>query len=128
MRAIDLAGWAFAFAFTQAIEVPIYMRALRVGPLKAFGASAITHPVVWFVIPGVWSALHGWAALHIAGFSLGWIGQRLGYGVLAESFAVAVEAAYFSSLGLKRAFLGSLAANAASALLGLLWSALIGWP
>lgn len=128
MRAIDLAGWAFAFAFTQVVEVPIYTRALRVTPLRAFGASAVTHPVVWFIIPWIWSALYAWAARHVAGFSLGWTGQHLGYGVLAESFAVAVEAAYFSSLGIKRAFLWSLAANAASSLLGLLWTTLFGWP
>ena len=57
-----LAHWAFAFVFTQIIEVPIYMRGLRVGPLKAFGASALTHRVVWFVIPALWAALYRFAA------------------------------------------------------------------
>ena len=60
-----LAHWAFAFLFTQVVEIPIYMRGLRVGPVKAFGASAITHPVVWFVIPHLFSAVYHWAARSI---------------------------------------------------------------
>src|SRR5262249_35014609 len=58
-----LLEWIYAFLFTQAVEVPIYVFALRGGPetppqralakrvLIAFGASALTHPIVWFVIP-----------------------------------------------------------------------------
>src|ERR1039458_765596 len=32
------------------VEVPIYAVGLRVGLLSAFGASAITHPLLWFVL------------------------------------------------------------------------------
>ena len=122
-----LAHWAFAFVFTQVVEMPIYMRGLRVSPLKAFGASALTHPVVWFVIPSVWSALYGWAAR--SGFpALSPSAQFIGYGVLAEGFAVAGEAAYFHALGVKKALRWSLAANAVSAVIGLLSTRLFGWP
>lgn len=44
-------AWLLAFLFTQAIEIPIYMRGLRVRVYEALGASAFTHPIVWFVIP-----------------------------------------------------------------------------
>ena len=43
-------AWALAFLFTQMGEVPIYAVGLRVGLLPAFGASAITHPVLWFAV------------------------------------------------------------------------------
>jgi hypothetical protein len=43
--------WLYAFAFTQAVEIPIYMRPLKGRYVVAFGASAITHPVLWFVCP-----------------------------------------------------------------------------
>lgn len=41
--------WIVAFAFTQAIEVPLYLRLLRCRFWVAFGASAITHPILWFL-------------------------------------------------------------------------------
>lgn len=41
--------WLYAFAFTQAVEIPIYMRPLKGRYVVAFGASAITHPLLWFV-------------------------------------------------------------------------------
>ena len=57
-------AWLSAFAFTQALEVPIYVVGLgrdraggppgwpaRVG--LAFLASAVTHPCVWYVIPRI---------------------------------------------------------------------------
>lgn len=123
-----LAHWAFALLFTQVIEVPIYMRGLRVGPLKAFGASALTHPVVWFVIPAVWAALYRFAAGADARFALSPAAQFWGYGVLAEGFAVAAEAAYFHALGAKKTLRWALLANAVSALIGLASSRLTGWP
>jgi hypothetical protein len=46
-----LLGWARAFAFTQLVEMPIYMRFAPSSKGRAFSASAITHPFVWFVFP-----------------------------------------------------------------------------
>ncbi len=114
--------WLVAFAFTQLVEVPIYLRALDSvdgrGPSRstpraiavAFGASALTHPVVWFVFPRL---------LHISYWAMvGW----------AEIFAVVAEGAYFYLFGVKRALLWSLATNAASVTLGLGCRYFFGWP
>ena len=128
MSARDLAHWGFAFLFTQIVEVPIYTRGLRVGPLKAFGASALTHPVVWFVIPSIWSALYRWAAPPGGHFVLSATAQYWCYGALAEGFAVAAEAAYFHVLGAKKTIRWALAANVVSALIGQASSYLFGWP
>ena len=115
-------AWLLAFAFTQIVEVPIYLRALDTvqgrGPqrstpravLLAFGASALTHPLVWFAFPRL-LAIPYWSMV-------GW----------AEVFAVVAEAIYFRALGVKRAFWWSLGANAASAGLALECRHFFGWP
>ena len=80
--------------------------------LVGFGASAITHPVVWFVIPG----------LPASGFA-----ERV---ARAEVFAVVVEGLYlfaWRAYDLRRALLISLGINAVSASLGLLAARLFGW-
>jgi hypothetical protein len=108
LRWTELWSWFQAFAFTQLIEVPIYWLALRKKSpqrlLKCFGATAITHPIVWFVIPTLWEGDYWWLV------------------VVAESFAVIVEAVYLTMLGVSRwrAWLWSLAANGASVGLGFL--------
>jgi ABC-type Co2+ transport system permease subunit len=121
----EIRAWLGAFAFTQAIEMPIWTYALarqrrlaadeEPWPLwlcvaVAFGASAVTHPVVWFVIPR-------WAP-----------GGYVAMVVQAEAFAVLVEAGYTGLLGLRRSLAWSLLANAASAGLGLLSREVFGWP
>jgi hypothetical protein len=115
--------WRSAFLFTQAVEIPIYLFALSrlPGPeggrraidwlkllLLAFGASAITHPFVWFFFPY---------------FSLGHGADYYWYVIvpLAETFAVTAEAFYFSRFKLPRALGWTLIANGASFGLGLLW-------
>jgi len=105
-------AWLRAFLFTQLIEVPIYRRGLRCGWLAAFGASAITHPLVWLVFFNPrWQASYG---------------TKL---VVAELFAGAAEAAYFHfALERRRAWFWSLCANAASLGLGLLSRRLFGGP
>lgn len=106
-----LEAWLTAFVFTQLVEIPIYAVALRVRLPAAFGASAITHPIVWFVIfPFV---------------PLPYLGSI----VLAESFAVVVEAIYFRFL-LRRpgVWVWALAANGASFGTGLLSRWLFGVP
>jgi hypothetical protein len=89
--------WLLAFAVTQAIEVPLYgIFALPRRWAVAFGASLLTHPVVWFVFPRFFPGPY---VVMIA---------------CAELFAVAVEAAYLKRFGVKRPLQWSLAANAAS--------------
>ncbi len=109
--------WLIAFVFTQLVEVPLYARALRGDrrPLLAtlaiaFGASAITHPVVWFVFPRV-----------VDGF---WL--RL---VLSEVFAVLAEAAYFTACTkMPRPLLVAFAVNMTSVSLGFASRAAFGVP
>jgi hypothetical protein len=105
-------AWLRAFLFTQLIEVPIYVRGLRCSPWVAFGASALTHPIVWFGF-----------------FSPRWQAGYTTKLVAAESFAWLAEAAYFR-LGFRRprAWFWSLAANGASLGLGLLSRRLFGGP
>jgi hypothetical protein len=123
------ASFALAFAVTQLVEVPIYLRALRgdargagarslgVRMVIAFGASAITHPIVWFVMPSAVMALYG-AALREGAPALGEVGRTLLYGTVAEGFAVLAEALYLRGLGVRRALAWSLGANAASVIVG----------
>jgi hypothetical protein len=99
-----MGAWFRAFLFTQIVESPIYMRGLRCPVWAAFGASALTHPIVWFGF-----------------FHPGLPGSYVGKIVAAELFAWLAEAAYFRlAFRRKRAWLWSLCANGASFSLGLL--------
>lgn len=111
-------SWFPAFLFTQAFEVPIYLVVMDRQRLPfssgaqvaiAFGASALTHPIVWFVIPKLGLSYTGYVAL-------------------AEVFAVGAEALYFARFGVRRALLWSFVANATSASLGLLSRWAFGFP
>jgi hypothetical protein len=104
-----MSAWLAAFVFTQIVEIPIYRRALDGRFWVAFGASAITHPVVWFLFP----------LLPL---------PYLAYTAAAEVFAVVVEALYLRAFGLKNALAWSLLANGASLSLGLLSRYLFGMP
>jgi hypothetical protein len=99
-----LLAWARAFAFTQLVEVPIYRRGLGASWARAFGASAITHPIVWWVaVESGWSA--SWAVRAAS----------------VEGFALVVEAIWFGvTWGARRGLLWSLVANTTSFTLGLL--------
>jgi hypothetical protein len=105
-------AWFRAFLFTQIVEVPIYMRTTRCSVWAAFGASSLTHPIVWFAffhpaLPGGY-----WTKV-----------------VAAELFAWLAEAAYFRfAFKRKRAWLWSLCANSASFGLGLFSRYLFGAP
>ncbi|MFO0760935.1 MAG: hypothetical protein U0359_30945 [Byssovorax sp.] len=120
--------WALAFTFTQAVEIPIYRRMLRVSIPKAFGASALTHPVVWFLMP----SLADWLFAKMASRGMAIVHQEVfrtaAFALLAEGFAVLAEALYFRALKAPRPLLASLAANGASALLGYLCWRLTGFP
>lgn len=100
---MQVSRWAAAFLVTQLVEGPIYAWVLRERFPKvparvaaALGASAITHPMVWFVIPYAVSRPY------------------LLYLAVAETFAVVVEAIYLQALGAKHPFAWSLCANASS--------------
>ncbi len=122
------AHWVFAFVFTQFVEIPIYVRGLRVRPLIAFGASALTHPVVWFVIPGIFRALDRFFLGHGARFVLDPTYRFIAFGVLCEGFAFVAEGFYFMAFRRKRPFLWSLVANGVSASVGYIFYRLTGWP
>ncbi len=116
---ITFDAWARAFAFTEVVEVPIYVLLLggRHRVARAFAASAITHPILWWVIPRLWPFGY-WP-----------------YVVAGETFVVLVEAAWIRATGhreplwsRKSPLLLSFAANAASAGLGMLFRALFEWP
>lgn len=111
------AAWMAAFALTQLVETPIYARALADGRRRwprrlalGFGASALTHPIVFFGLPRLFPGDY-------------WTGV-----FAAEAFAVAVEAAYLGRLGVERAIPWSILANGASVAVGLGCRAAFGWP
>jgi hypothetical protein len=106
-----VARWAIHFALTQAVELPIYAAGCPAWPIwrriaVGFGASALTHPWLWFVLPPL---------------LLGHIRYGV-YLALVEPMIALVEAFYLAGMGLplRRAFLLSMLANAASLTAGLL--------
>jgi len=103
---MSLNDWAGAFLLTQLIEVPIYLRAARSLPLLkratyAFGASAITHPIIWFCLP--WGTM-SYALLLI----------------MAECFAIGMEGLWGCCWRVPRPWITSLTANAASLATGMI--------
>lgn len=104
-------SWLTAFAFTQMVEMGVYVHAPdRARPLAerlmiAFACSGITHPLVWFVIPELAQGVG------IPGY---WPMVAI-----AEAFAVLAETAVLACFGVRRAFLWSLGGNACSFTLGL---------
>ena len=107
---MSLERWLAAFLLTQLVEVPIYGYALRGRLLLAFAASAITHPIVWFVIQPLWPGRYYQGVL------------------LAETFAVAVEALYLRRAAeLPRAWAWSIGANAASVMASVITRAFFRW-
>jgi hypothetical protein len=107
-----MGAWLQAFLFTQIVEVPIYVRSMRCSVWAAFGASALTHPIVWFGF-----------------FHPAFPGSYVTKIIAAELFAWLAEAAYFRfAFKRKRAWLWAFCANAASFSLGLLSRRLFGVP
>ena len=108
-----LAAWLSALVFTLVVEAPVYRRALRATPRGARWApwlSLPTHPVVFFVFPAAWP------------------GSGLTQTLAAEAFAVLAEGWLLRRLGASRPLAWALAANAASAGLGLVSRWWFGWP
>lgn len=123
--------WLSAFALTQCVEMGFYVNAhpggARARPLRervaiAFACSAITHPLVWFVVQE--AAVEGLSALGLAQgpLSAHWAGVAV-----AETFAVTVEAAFLALFAVPRALLWSLAANATSVLFGFFCYLYLAW-
>lgn len=109
--------WLLAFVFTEVVETGVYVQALGDRPLKerlaiGLGASAITHPVLWFVVTEVMQSL-----------GLTWWPTV----AVGEAWVVAVEATWLWAFGVRRALLWSLAANFTSFALGLVGYVLLGW-
>lgn len=103
--------WPIAFVLTQILEMPVYLLGFRdtdLGwPLRigvAFGASALTHPFVWFVFYPL---------------LLGPLGYN-GFFVVTEGTVVVVEGFYLRAFGIPGAFRLAFLANAFSAFTGLL--------
>ena len=110
-------NWPTAFLLTQAIEMPFYLSAGRAWPWKkrllvAFGASALTHPFVWFVFPELTQSV-----LELLGLSMSY---KVPYWMAAETFAVVAEALWFRRCGLRQPWLWSLLGNGCSAGVGFL--------
>jgi hypothetical protein len=126
-------NWLWAFLFTQAVEVPIYVVGARTRIDEGFCASAITHPIVWFVWPALFDRLFGatlapGSAMYAPLFGTSWTPAYLVMVVFAEAFAFGVEGAYLRWLKKSSPFMWSLAANAASLGLGLVSRAIFGVP
>ena len=105
--------WLRAFLLTELIEAPIYCFGLRNWPwpirfVWAFGASLLTHPIVWW--------------------SITTFGQDRYWRIVtgSELFAVLTEAVYLRVLGVPRAFEWSLVANGTSYGFGLACQFLLG--
>lgn len=122
--------WLFAFLLTQSIEIGVYVNLLRpTRPRRerfaiAFGASAITHPMVWFVIPARMAALRMALEIDMAHDDWWWVTVAV-----AEAFAFSAEAIWMAAFGMSagRAARASALANGASFLVGLVVYQLFGW-
>ncbi len=115
-----LGQWLIAFVLTQVVEMGVYAnvpgaaRPLRERLAIAFGASGITHPIVWFVIAPLYGPLHldWWTVVAIA-----------------EVFAFVVEGIWLALFGHRVlvAFAASLVANGLSFTIGLFCYEVLGW-
>ena len=92
-----LLSWLIAFTFTQCVEMGVYAQAHeRARPLRerlaiAFACSAVTHPLVWFVIPGAVEAAAEAAGVRAGYWSMVAVGETwavVGEAVILWCFAV----------------------------------------
>jgi len=123
--------WIVAFTLTQCVECFLYVRVFRVRLWVAFAASTITHPIVVFVIPKLWAMAYLALIGAFAPRTLSPDAYFVIYGALAETFAIAVEAAWLAwraRFGLRKAFVVSLLTNVASSSVGGLCFLVTGWP
>ena len=69
-----ISGWVVGYLFTQAIEVPLYLRVTSL-PVAVL-ASTLTHPIVWFVFPALWPG--GYVSMLVAAELFAWGAEALG--------------------------------------------------
>ncbi len=122
-----LTPWLAAFTLTQAIEMPIYLaKPLRRRVAVAFGASALTHPIVWWVLPVLWLrvGLPSWTRGDLLALQPAAVVAWAAFILYVEGFAVIVEGLYFKLLGVRHPFRWSFIANLASYSVGALLSLL----
>ena len=100
---VPLADWGVAFALTQAVEAPLYRWAAGARWRVALGASALTHPLVWFAFPALLEEALGWVPMVLA----------------AEAFAIGAEALWLRRFHVARPLPWSALANGASVGVGL---------
>lgn len=115
-----LSPWLIAFTLTQVVEMGVYMnvpgpdRPAKARVAIAFGASAITHPIVWYVIAPLYHPLHldWWTIVAVA-----------------EAYAFLVEAIWLwlFDYRLRTAILASATANGLSFTIGLFCYEVLGW-
>ena len=91
------AAFAISFAAAALIKTAVYLQPLPRRVLAALLATAITHPIVWFIFPRVWPAGHVETMV-----------------LCSQIFAVAIEGAYLASFSVKRPLVWALMANALS--------------
>lgn len=114
-------SWLVAFVFTQCVEMGVYVHAHEASAQRpvsekiaiAFACSAITHPLVWFVIPDLSRAAgiaHWWTTVAIC-----------------EAFAVIAEGILLTSFRVRHAFVWALAANTCSFVMGLFGYLRLDW-
>ena len=105
--------WLSAFFVTQLVEMPIYRKALghrtRAWLLSAV-PSSLTHPIVFFVFPSIFPEAY-------------WRGV-----LVAEAFAVLVEAGILSLMGVRNSVGWAILANVSSVCIGLTLRSTVGWP
>ena len=102
--------WPIAFIITQVTEILIALMVWKTAPKHrvialVFLASAITHPIVWFVMPGFAREYH-------------W--DFFTFMVVAESYAYGVEILWYFAMKVPRPIFLSCVANSGSFGLGLL--------
>ena len=97
--------WLKLFILAQLIELPIYYKLIEAHNVKklllGFGASAITHPLLWFMMP--WDSAPFLLLL-----------------VIGEAAVFIVEGIFLKSFGIKNPFYISTLANSASMITGVL--------
>lgn len=96
-------GWLLAFCLTQVVEAPLYLmacpdRSIQHRLVIALGASAITHPALYFgirAIDGDWMTLVLAGELVVVAIEAGWLAlwrvdQPVAWALLANASSVAV--------------------------------------
>ena len=95
--------WLAAFAWTVALELPIYVILTRFrrwwAPVAlTLGVNALTHPLLWYALP------------RVEPFAL--------FVLYGEAFVIVVEAAVLAAFRVRRPLVVSAVANVTSAVLG----------